>query len=197
MTHYEVLGVSAGAPPAEVRDAYRRLARTHHPDQRAVADPVLPTSMADINEAYRVLRDPTLRSRYDADLRQRRGSAATGPGARPVSATEAAAPPVLDRVPARYPWKLVGGMAAVGAAIVLAGAALYEPAAPAAPDNLLEPGSCVAVELNNDVREVNCEGPGDLIVRQLLPTGGRCPQGLSAYRDRQGRGVACVSPEPA
>lgn len=100
---------------------------------------------------------------------------------------------LLDRTPARYPWKLVGGMAAVGAAVVLAGAALYEPAAPKAPDNLLEPGSCVAVELNNDVREVNCDGADDLIVRELLPMDGTCPQGLSAYRDRQGRGVACVS----
>lgn len=87
-------------------------------------------------------------------------------------------------------------MAAVGAAVVLVGAALYEPAGPKTPDNVLQPGSCVAVELNNDVREVTCDGFDDLVVRHLIPMDATCSQGLSAYRDRQGMGVACVSNEP-
>lgn len=157
--------------------------------------------MADLNEAYRVLRDPALRSRYDADLRLRSASTARTADTSSRTATYARANPsrsrqALDPTPARYPWKLVGGMAAVGAAVVLAGTALYEPAGPEVPDNVLTPGSCVVVEMNNDVREVNCTGAGDLVVRELIPLDRTCPQGLAAYRDRQGMGVACVSPAP-
>jgi len=160
--------------------------------------------MADLNESYRVLRDPVRRSRYDADLRLRSASTAhAGRASAPPSSTTAYAsanPPApsqaLDRTPARYPWKLVGAMATVGAVVVLAGTALYEPAGPEVPDNVLTPGSCVVVEMNNDVREVTCTGAGDLIVREIIPLDRSCPQGLSAYRDRKGMGVACVSSGP-
>ena len=156
--------------------------------------------MADVNDAYRVLRDPIRRARYDADLRRR--SAATATGSAGPRAAGTAGPghptgssPPIDRTPARYQWKLVGGMAALGVGVVLAGAAFYEPAGPARPDNVLEPGSCVSIELNQDVREVNCDGIDDLVVRALVPSDERCRQGLSAYRDRQGMGLACVSPD--
>lgn len=152
--------------------------------------------MPAINEAYRVLRDPSRRSTYDGELR-RRGSAAGpavtttwAPSARPAPA------PVVDTTPARYPWKLVAGMAAVGAAVVIAGAALYEPAPPPSPDNVLQQGSCVELQANNDVREVNCGGDGDLVVQTIVPFDESCPPGLAAYRDRQGMGMACVSPAP-
>jgi molecular chaperone DnaJ len=83
----------------------------------------------------------------------------------------------------------------LGAAVVLAGAALYEPKAPAPPDNLLEAGSCVVIEANRDAREVNCTGaPGELVVEALVDFGERCATGTSGYRDRQGRGLACVTP---
>lgn len=192
-THYDVLGLAASATPAEIRDAYRSMARTHHPDQRAAGAPSSSTTMAELNEAYRVLRDPARRSRYDADLRLGRTSSIAG-SRPPFPTPRASAHRIVDATPARYPWRLVGGMAAVGALVVLAGTALYEPAAPDVPDNVLTPGSCVVVEMNDDVREVNCTGAGDLIVRELVPLDRSCPLGLSAYRDRQGMGVACVSP---
>lgn len=154
--------------------------------------------MAELNEAHRVLRDPVLRSRYDADLRLRSSSAAgspTYPTPPPARTTRTAT--VADQTPARYPWKLVGGMAAVGVAVVIAGAAFYEPAQPKPLDNVLRPGSCVAVEPNQDVREVNCDEAvdGQLVVREVVPMDGACQPGLAAYRDRQGMGMACVSPE--
>ena len=106
-------------------------------------------------------------------------------------------PRPIDTTPARYPWKLVVGMAAVGAAVVLVGAALYEPAAPARPDNVLEVGSCVEVEPNNDVREVSCDVVGDLVVQAIVAFDEACPTGLAAHRDRQGMGMACVAPSPS
>lgn len=58
---YGLLGVSRSATTEEIHRAYRRRARTAHPDVAtgAAAD------MAAVNEAWRVLRDPTRRRAYD------------------------------------------------------------------------------------------------------------------------------------
>ena len=185
-SHYDTLGVRPDASAREVRDAYRRLARLHHPDH-GDADA---GAMAAINEAYRVLGEPSRRAVYDA---ARRGSATTVSPA-PAPGTRGPAVRHVDTTPARYPWKLVIGMAAIGITIVFVGAALYEPAGPEQPDNLLGPGSCVEIEGNGDAREVICSGDDDLVVRVLIPLDGRCPDGTVGYRDRQGRGLACITP---
>src|ERR1700733_14704879 len=68
---YEVLGVGRDATPEEIQRAYRKLARTHHPDVNK--DPAAERRFADISEAYDVLSDPDTRRRYDAfgpDFRQ-------------------------------------------------------------------------------------------------------------------------------
>jgi hypothetical protein len=149
--------------------------------------------MAAVNEAYRVLRHPGRRAAYDAELSAlvwpapipRRSSRPTGKV--PLRRLE-------DRGPARYPWKLVVVSAGIGAAVVLAAAALSDEPPPPRPDNLLEPGSCVAIEANEDAREVTCAGEADdLVVDRVVPLDGVCPVGLSAYRDRQGLGYACVA----
>lgn len=193
MTHYETLGVPADAPPERIRDAYRRLARDHHPDRDrsgAVG------SMAAINEAYRVLRDPARRAVYDATLR----GSAVGPvgNGRSASATapRSPRPPVAPLPPGRFPWKMLGLMATVGCVVVIVGAILRGPAEEPAPDNLLGPGSCVVIETNGDAREVPCSTPDHLVVVELVPFDGRCPAGTDAHRDRQGRGTACVDPAP-
>ena len=185
MTHYDTLGVVPTASAAEIRDAYRRLARRHHPDRAAERDA---TAMAAINEAYRVLGDAGRRAAYDAQLRGGVRTVTPAPGPEP-----AGPPPVADLPPARFPWKLAAVMAAVGATVVLIGAAFYEPGTDPPPDNLLEPGSCVTIEANGDAREVNCTGSEDeLVVDRLVAVDERCPGGLAAYRDRQGLGMACV-----
>jgi len=189
--HYRTLGVGPDASAVQIRDAYRRLARRHHPDR----DRDGAATMTAINEAYRVLGDPGRRAVYDAG---RRGSAVP-----PSPRTTTATPPaewssgVARRHetagPARYPWKLVGVMAVVGIAVVLLGAILFEPADDPPPDNLLQSGSCVSVEDNGDAREVACDGAGDLVVRELVPIGDACPAGSEPHRDRQGRGTACIT----
>ena len=63
---YETLGVSTSASDNEIRDAFRKLARAHHPDRfdasrRASAE----MRFQAITEAYNVLGDKERRERYD------------------------------------------------------------------------------------------------------------------------------------
>jgi|GEM_PF-6193017 len=64
--HYAVLSVSRSATLLEIRAAYRRLAREHHPD--ANPDPGAAALMRRINEAWETLRDPHKRLLYDRQL---------------------------------------------------------------------------------------------------------------------------------
>ena len=71
-TYYELLGVSSAASHEEVRDAYRDRALQLHPDRQRGASPeavrAAAVEMREVNDAWRVLGDPTLRAAYDADL---------------------------------------------------------------------------------------------------------------------------------
>src|ERR1044072_6093262 len=61
--HYRVLGVPRDASMREIRRAYRRLARQHHPDSRP--HPGASAYYAELTTAYEVLHDPGKRARYD------------------------------------------------------------------------------------------------------------------------------------
>jgi curved DNA-binding protein len=60
---YEVLGVSRTATADEIQRAYRKLARTYHPDVNK--DPAAEERFKEVSEAYDVLSDPDTRARYD------------------------------------------------------------------------------------------------------------------------------------
>ena len=62
--YYETLGVSRSASAAELKKAYRKLARQFHPDVNKAAG--AETRFKEVNEAYEVLTDPEKRKRYDA-----------------------------------------------------------------------------------------------------------------------------------
>lgn len=73
-THYEILGVPVGATADQIRVAYRRLAREHHPDRpRGSA-----RRMQAINEAFAVLGNDRRRQAYDVSLRSVRTPAPAG-----------------------------------------------------------------------------------------------------------------------
>ncbi len=63
--HYKVLGVRRKATPAEIKAAFRELARQNHPD---VAGEANKDQFIAIKEAYEVLSDPERRSSFDAAL---------------------------------------------------------------------------------------------------------------------------------
>ncbi|MDP2953751.1 MAG: DnaJ domain-containing protein, partial [Chloroflexota bacterium] len=61
--YYEILGVERTADAEEIRRAYRKLARQHHPDvNRSTEAEAL---FKELNEAYQVLSDPEKRATYD------------------------------------------------------------------------------------------------------------------------------------
>jgi hypothetical protein len=77
MSHYDVLGVKPTASQKEINEAYRFLARQLHPDRHPGASKAdiarFEASMARVNEAYSVLRDPDARRAHD------RGDTASNP----------------------------------------------------------------------------------------------------------------------
>lgn len=62
--YYAVLGVPRTASAAEVKKAFRKLARQHHPDTKP-GDTAAEHKFKEINEANEVLRDPAKRKQYD------------------------------------------------------------------------------------------------------------------------------------
>lgn len=61
--YYAILGVPKTAPQAEIKKAYRKLARELHPDTNK--DPGAEKRFKDANEAHAVLSDPGKRKQYD------------------------------------------------------------------------------------------------------------------------------------
>jgi curved DNA-binding protein len=62
--YYKTLGVPRTATQAEIKKAFRKLARQHHPDRNA-GDPAAEERFKDVNEANEVLSDPQKRKQYD------------------------------------------------------------------------------------------------------------------------------------
>jgi len=62
--YYNVLGIDNKATPKEIKDAYRKLARKHHPDLNP-KDVDAKKNFQQINEANEVLSDPVKRKKYD------------------------------------------------------------------------------------------------------------------------------------
>jgi len=61
---YEILGVSRSASEADIKKAFRKLAKTYHPDRNA-HDPKAKDKFAEVNAAYEILGDPGKRAQFD------------------------------------------------------------------------------------------------------------------------------------
>jgi DnaJ-class molecular chaperone len=87
--YYKTLGVPKGAGQAEIKKAFRKLARKHHPDVNA-ADPAAEGRFKEVNEAYAVLGDADKRKAYDTlgadwEAYQRAGAGAARTGTGPFA----------------------------------------------------------------------------------------------------------------
>ena len=65
--YYDVLGVAPDARAAEIKRAYRQLARRYHPD---ISGDERGVSFREVARAYEVLGDPDRRRTYDAAIRE-------------------------------------------------------------------------------------------------------------------------------
>jgi curved DNA-binding protein len=65
--HYETLGLDRECSEADIRQAYRKLSRRHHPDTNG-GTPESVTRTQALNAAHEVLRDAARRRAYDEDL---------------------------------------------------------------------------------------------------------------------------------
>lgn len=182
---YSILGVAPSASQREIRDAYRSRARDMHPDKVAAGDRERASQlMAELNAAWEVLSDTTKRSRYDDERsgrRKEREHYVPHVEPRPVSAA-----------PAQFPWRPALFFAVVGIIVVLVLNAYASPSSPAQPDQLLQPGSCVTIDVTDAVSEVRCDVAHDGVVRVLIGFDLVCPSDTEPHRDRQGMGTACV-----
>ncbi|USQ81977.1 J domain-containing protein [Ornithinimicrobium faecis] len=76
-THYDLLGVPPDADQAQIRSAFRRAMRRHHPDMAdGQGDPEMATK---VTAAYEVLSDEARRAEYNLDLRRTGQSAGQSP----------------------------------------------------------------------------------------------------------------------
>ena len=186
-TLYDVLGVSPRATPDQVRRAYYDLVRSLHPDHHHGVSPD-PVRLNDVNEAWRVLRDPASRESYDRSIegmRRVRRPEAPRPTYQPQ---HAAAPGDFDDdldTPIDHPLaepgdvgvSVVRGLPWVAVAVVLAiifvFTAFAGDDAPTGPRDLV--GRCVDAATGDAVEAVPCEGPNDGEVVLVVDRATRCP----------------------
>jgi hypothetical protein len=91
--YYHLLSLPADAPAEEIKKAFRREIARYHPDKvqhlGKEFQEMAATMAADLTEGYRVLMDPALRGRYDADLQAGIAAPAIPPPAPPPAAPSA------------------------------------------------------------------------------------------------------------
>ena len=95
--YYQTLGVPRTAAQGDIKKAFRKLAREHHPDKKP-GDKIAEQRFKDINEANEVLSDPDKRAKYDRfgsdwEAYERAAKAGGAPGRDAGRATRTAGDP--------------------------------------------------------------------------------------------------------
>lgn len=77
LDYYRLLGIPPDADQQRIRSAYRSLAKRFHPDTNRGSEAAAEL-FRQVNNAYRILADPTRRARYDEELAVRNQSRVAG-----------------------------------------------------------------------------------------------------------------------
>ncbi len=90
--YYEVLGINKGSSEADIKKAFRKLARKYHPDVNP-GDKTAEQRFKELNEAYEVLSDKDKRQQYDqfGHAAFEQGFGGAGPGSQGPMASRASA----------------------------------------------------------------------------------------------------------
>jgi molecular chaperone DnaJ len=180
-THYDILGVKPAATAEQVRRAYYDKARQLHPDGHAGHPEVEASArraMQDVNEAWRVLREPASRAGYDRAMRQR-----NAPAERPRAVQTRDDP---DRPYGRRPpdsgeltTALVRALPWVAILLVLGGIVVFTAYARSggSPQEIV--GTCVSLK-GGIPEQTPCGEPNDGRVVLIVDRESRCPSGSTA-----------------
>lgn len=112
VNYYELFSLPPDASLADLRQRYRVLSLTHHPDRGGSTE-----QMARLNEAYRVLSTPHLRHEYDQKLLQHQEEFAGGYRMTTYTTPTARAVAVDERMVSN-PWMRFAVVIALGLAIL-------------------------------------------------------------------------------
>lgn len=189
-THYEVLGIAQTAGPDDVRRAYHELARRLHPDRLLDVTPAelarAGGRMRDVNEAWRVLREPASRASYDRSLLPARSAPAVEVDMRaggegdddlvdvaPIGGFEA-------RVVSSLPWVLLIGVlfAIFVFTAYAAGGSHRAPSVQPAADVV---GTCVGSMPAAVTTSVPCGDPGARTIVTIVGGTERCPDDTTRF----------------
>ena len=102
-SHYERLGVAPDATLPQLRQAFRALSKSVHPDTASLPPQQAEEAFRLLQQAYRVLADPESRAAYDRRLRQGEAAPITVPPPRRPT------PPMAEPRPAPVRRSLSGG----------------------------------------------------------------------------------------
>jgi hypothetical protein len=179
-TYYEVLGVDPSTSPEDLRRAYVQRARALHPDRQVGADPTRAAqaarAMQEVNEAWRVLRDPVARADYDTRMR--------APDRPPLPVRDPAMGPPLATVPDEPVVRVVRGLPWVAAALVLAAIFVFTAFAAGGDDEDDSPRAlanrCVVGAAGSRLQEVDCDAEGAQLVALVAVRASQCGPGSSA-----------------
>jgi curved DNA-binding protein CbpA len=181
-SHYDVLGVAPSATYEEIRSAYHDKARRLHPDAAAGQPPAEQESrrraMQDVNEAWRVLRDPGRRAAYDRASARSAPSPAAAPTSEPDSDWDR---PFHGRAaePGDVTVALIRAAPWVAVLVVLAVIVVFTAFARHGGTARDLVGKCIVTE-QGEPHEVPCDEPSDGRVVSVVDTEAHCAEGTTA-----------------
>jgi hypothetical protein len=194
-TLYDVLGVAPEASDDDVRRAHHDLVRALHPDRHHGRSPD-PRRLHEVNEAWRVLRDPATRRAYDDSIRQEAARVDAAPAPPDV--------PDLDEPyrgrpvePGDIGISIVRGLPWVAVVVVLVVIFVFTAFAGGGGSGRSGArdlaGRCVERTSGSGIRVVPCDGPSDGRVLLVVDRPTLCPDGTSPVA-RSGQWL-CLDPD--